>query len=364
MSRKLIIWIGSCLGLALILISFRDKPIPGITPTSRKGREGRLQLDTVPLGALASVHDGVAAGNSRGEIRSFSFTAGELAMTSYLVCSNAISAPILEYAGCYFVGDENGVFHAFQPGVGEKWSYRTGNQITGGACLSGDLIWIGSHDHTLYAFNPADGNCRHQIECGGQINATPVFDADHRHLFLGNCDGIVRRIDLQTGKVSGELDCESPIPAQPRLVDDTLYVQTHGGELIAMDTATMTVRWKQTIRSGSVSEPFVTASFAVANVTGKSFPVFDRKTGASAGTLEADEALAPIRAGDDTALYGVTVRGVLYRWKREGENWRRTRLADFQTDCRNGCFRYGNRLLVADESGGLFYYLEDTGDAS
>ena len=228
----------------------------------------------------------------------------------------------------------------------------------------GDLIWVGSHDHTLYAFDPADGTCRHQIECGGQINATPVFDAGRRHLFLGNCDGIIRRIDLQTGKVSGELDCESPIPAQPRLVDGTLYVQTHGGELIAADTASMTVRWKQAIRSGSVSEPFVTASFAVANVTGNTFPVFDRKSGAPAGTLEADEPLAPIRSGDDKALYGVTFRGVLYRWTRKEENWQRTRLTVFQTDCRNGCFRYGNRLLVADESGGLFYhYLEDTGDA-
>ena len=358
MSRKLIIWIGSALGLALILLSFKDKP--ELTGASPKKRDGQLQLDTVPLGTLATVTDGVAAGNERGEIRHFSFDGGDPVLTSYTVCSNAISAPILEVAGCYYVGDENGLFRAFQPGVGEKWSYRTGNQITGGACFNRGLIWVGSHDHTLYAFDAASGVCRHEIECGGQINATPVLDVEGRHLFLGNCDGILRRIDLASGKVDGELDFASPIPAQPLLADGTLYLQTHGGELVAIDTATFTVRWRATVRSGSVAAPFVTATYAVANVTGKELPLFDRKSGAPAGLLEAEEAMAPIRCGDDTALYGVSQRGKLYRWTRKGNAWHRTRLVDFQTDCRDGVLRFGNRLLVPDESGGLFYYLEDS----
>lgn len=363
MFRKIIIGAGALLGLALIILSFLDQDVPTESNAPKEEQSGQLQLDTAPLGALTLVADGVVAGNSRGEIRHFSFTGNEKQLTVYSVCSNTISAAVLLCGECYFVGDENGVFHAFQPGRGERWSYRTGNQITGGARLSGGLVWVGSHDHTLYAFDPRTGECRHEVECDGQINATPVIDSEQRYLFLGNCDGKLRRIEIKTGKVAGELDLESPIPAQPVLIDGLLYVQTHGGELIAVDAEGWTVRWRQSVQTGSVAAPYVTGTIAVANLTGKSFPIFDRTSGEPVGSLEADEPLAPIQAGSDSVLYGVTCRGKLYRWNREGRAWRRTLLADFQTDCRTGCVRHGNHLLIADEGGGLFYYLEGNGDA-
>ncbi len=363
MFRKIIIGAGSLLGLALIILSFLDRDIPTASDGSMVERSGQLQLDTVPLGVLTLVADGVVAGNSRGEIRHFSINGDEKPPEVYSVCSNAISAAVLFWDDSYFVGDENGVFHAFQPGTGERWSYRTGNQITGGAILSGNLIWVGSHDHTLYAFDPHSGECRHQVECGGQINATPVIDAERRYLFLGNCDGKLRRIEIRTGNVAGELDFESPIPAQPVLFDGLLYVQTHGGELIVVDTEGWTVRWRQPVQAGSIAAPFVTGTIAVANLTGKIFPIFDRKSGDSIGSLEADEPLTPIQAGSDSILYGVTCRGKLYRWNRKERIWHRTMLTDFQADCRYGCLRQGNLLLVADEGGGLFYYLEENRDA-
>lgn len=363
MFRKIVIGAGSLLGLALIILSFIDRDVPTASEGSKEERSGQLQLDTAPLGALALVADGVVAGNSRGEIRHFSINGDEKAPAVYSICSNAISAAVLLCDGSYFVGDENGVFHAFQPGSGERWSYRTGNQITGGALLSGGLVWVGSHDHTLYAFDPRNGECRHQVECGGQINATPVIDPEQRYLFLGNCDGKLRRIEIRTGNVMGELDLESPIPSQPVLAGGLVYVQTHGGELVAVDAEGWTVRWRQHVQAGSVAAPFVTGTIAVANLTGMVFPVFDRTSGKPVGSLEADEPLAPVQAGSDSVLYGVTCRGRLYRWNREGSVWHRTQLADFQTDCRTGCVRYGNRLLIADEGGGLFYYLEENRDA-
>ena len=363
MRDKIVIAAGSLLGVALVVLSFLGPDEMKPSGASKAERSGQLQLDTVPLGALAPVADGVVAGNGRGEIRHFSLDGDKAQTAVYPVCSNAISAAVLSCGGVWFAGDENGVFHAFRPGTGELWSYRTGNQITGGAVLCGDLVWVGSHDHTLYAFEPGSGACRHQIECGGQINATPVMDSARRHLFLGNCDGKLRRIEIRTGSVTGELDFESPIPAQPVLADGSLYLQTHGGELAAVDAEGWTVLWRKSVPPGSVEAPFAAGTIVVANVTGKSFPVFDRKSGAAIGSLEADEPLAPIRTGSDSVLYGVTCRGKLYRWKREGNAWQRTLLTDFRADCRHGCIRYGRWLLAADEGGGLFYYLEDDSDA-
>ena len=94
MFRKIIIGAGSLLGLALIILSFLDRDIPTASDGSMVERSGQLQLDTVPLGVLTLVADGVVAGNSRGEIRHFSINGDEKPPEVYSVCSNAISAGI------------------------------------------------------------------------------------------------------------------------------------------------------------------------------------------------------------------------------------------------------------------------------
>ena len=95
MFRKIVIGVGSFVGIALIVLSFLDRDVPTAPSGPEEERSGQLQLDTVPLGALTLVADGVVAGNGRGDIRHFSLTGDERTPAVYSVCSNAISAAVL-----------------------------------------------------------------------------------------------------------------------------------------------------------------------------------------------------------------------------------------------------------------------------
>ena len=169
---------------------------------------GVLRTDTSPLGELSVLADcTLAAGNARGEVKLF--RPGEPVRTVQ-VSEVSISAPVAEFDGVCYVGDEGGKFAAFTPDRGVLWTFKAGNQITGGAVRDSDgLVWFGSHDHSLYALD-ASGKLVYEVECDGQINGSPVFDAPY--LYLGSCDGKLRKIDIRTGEVVKALDFESYIP--------------------------------------------------------------------------------------------------------------------------------------------------------
>ena len=187
--------------------------------SEKKQVSGVLLTDTSPLGELSVLSDGktLAAGNARGEV--VFLRPGDSDQT-VSVSNISISAPVAEFDGICYVGDESGTFAAFTPDKGVLWTFRAGNQITGGAVRDSDgLVWFGSHDHSLYALD-ASGKLVHEVECNGQINGTPVFDGSF--VYLGSCDGKLRKIDIHTGEVVKSLDFESYIPETPVLSDGVM----------------------------------------------------------------------------------------------------------------------------------------------
>lgn len=341
------------LGVCYVLSVRSSEPATKPTPVF-----GRLQLDVSPLGTPVWADGAVIVGNGAGELRRFNGFKGP--PESYKLSKYRISAPVLAVGNVVYVGDENGMFWAFAPGSGIKWSYRTGNQITGGAILADSKVWVGSHDQTLYAFDPESGQLLHEVECDGQINGAPLFHAGM--LYLGNCDGNLRKIDVTTGKVVAALDFEAPIPETPAWYEGVLYILTHRGELAAVDADSFHVRYRIKLEETYLASPYPTGEYLfLTDSTGK-LHVHSRRDGARLSTLESDKKMTALQAGDDAQVFAVSKRAELYSWKREDNQWRSTLLADFQADCTQSAVLLANVLLVADDNGGLFYYRLEDGD--
>ena len=335
------------LGAACLVWYFRmsgdaDEP-------EEKQDSGVLLTDTSPLGELSVLSDGtLAAGNARGEVKFFH--PGEPVRT-VSVSDIAISAPVAEFDGVCYVGDESGTFAAFTPDKGVLWTFRSGNQITGGAVRdSGGLVWFGSHDHSLYAQDQS-GKLVHEVECGGQINGSPVFDGTF--LYLGSCDGKLRKVDIHTGEVVRELDFESYIPETPVLADGVLYVLTHGGELAAVKADDFEVMYRVATGFSFFSSPFVTARYLyLADADGR-IHAYDRATGAYETDLASPDKLNPISAGTGRGVYTTSLRGRLSFFE-EGK-WREHVLAEFPSDFKSGVIEAGHIFAVPDEYGNVFY---------
>ena len=310
---------------------------------------GTLLTGTVPLGKLTVLSNGsLAAGNSRGEV--VFLRPGQEPKTVH-VTPTSISAPVTESDGVNYVGDEGGTFAAFTPDKGVLWTFRAGNQITGGAIRDSDgLVWFGSHDQTLYALD-AEGKLVHEVACNGQINGSPVFDGSF--VYLGSCDGRLRKVDIHTGEVVQSLDFESYIPETPVLTDGVLYVLTHGGDLAAVRADDFEVLYRVATGFSFFSSPFVTERYLyLADANGR-LHVYDCSTGAYETDLASPDKLNPIGAGTGRGVYTTSLRGRLSFFE-EGK-WREHVLAEFPSDFKSGVTVSGDVLAVPDEYGNLFY---------
>ena len=356
-----------CLALVCFAMYFNLKvPLPQESPQEPALKLQMLQLDTSILGKISPLNDGCMAGNTRGELRIFPRFESDAEPIVHKVSTYAISAPVLEKDGNFYVGDENGRFWAFNPDNGVKWFYRTRNQITGRAIWCDELVLVGSHSQSLFAFEPETGELKYSVECNGEINGTPVFLESSKALIFGCCDGILRKIDIRTGEILDEIDFESMIPDTPAIRDGILYILTGDGVLAAVDSETFQIifRAKMTYSVNEdepslsptyVSSPYVTENFIFATDFHGQITVHSRKDGTQLATLEAEDKMTTLQAGDDTTVFAVSRRGKLYQWRHENDRWVPTVLANSQTDYRRSCVLFGCILLLADESGGLFY---------
>lgn len=353
--RIIILIVLFLLGIACIVWYFMLKDSPDDTEELQDS--GVLLTDTSPLGKLSVLSDRktLAAGNARGEV--VFLRPGEPVRT-VSVSQISISAPVAEFDGVCYVGDESGTFAAFTPDKGVLWTFRAGNQITGGAVRDSDgLVWFGSHDHSLYALD-ASGKLVHEVECNGQINGSPVFDGSC--MYLGSCDGKLRKIDIHTGEVVKSLDFESYIPETPVLSDGVLYILTHGGELAAVNADSFEVLYRVKTENTFFTSPFVTESDIFLTDSNGKIHAHKRADGSFIADLPSDEPLNPICTGLDRGVYTISRRGVLSLFAvpsrlREGWSWKQYVIAEFPSDFKSGVIETVGILAVPDEYGNVFY---------
>jgi len=375
MTQKAVILITALLGVACIAMYFvlKTPSQPQDLPEQRTRNFVVLQLDTSRLGTLTPLRnnsgDGFVVGNARGELRVFADLQPGATPQIYPVSKNPISAPVLVHDDVFYVGDTNGTFWAYHSGDGVKWSYKTGNQILGGAMECDGLIVVGSYSQALYAFDPETGTLQYTVECNGEINGSPLYLESQHAIIFGSCDGLLRKVDVRTGEVIAEIDFEHYIPETPALYDGVLYLLTRNldepvdaedgenqGVLAAIDAESFDVLFRVPTKDMYSSTPYATEEFLFLTTYSKGkINVHSRKDGKPLSALPTDEPMTTLQAGDDARVFAVSERGKIYQWQRESNDWHGTLLSDLQTDCKRGCVLLGNKLIIADDNGGLFY---------
>ena len=141
-----------------------------------------------------------------------------------------------------FVGDEEGTFHAIERDSGkQKWKFETGAQIVSCASFYNGQVLFGSHDNSLYCLALADGSKAWQYATEGMVNCSPAISGDYT--FITGCDSHLRVIDVRTGKQHTEMPLGTYLIASPTVIENMLYVGTHGGEVLAVDWKSQETVW-------------------------------------------------------------------------------------------------------------------------
>ncbi len=181
---------------------------------------------------------------------------------------NFYAPPTLASAEELLVGSYHHVFYSLKPGSDlPNWSFTGAkDRFIAAALVVGDVVFAPNADGRLYALDRSNGSLLWDFQTGHSLWSTPVVDGER--LYLTSMDHHIYALDVQSGReIWRTEDLGGQIVAAPTLGSNgTLYSAIFGSktddparssQLIAVDAATGSVRWKLPIVGWVWSSPLL-----------------------------------------------------------------------------------------------------------
>lgn len=122
------------------------------------------------------------------------------------------------------------------------WRARTDGKIDASPAVSDGGVYIGSHDHYVYALDAADGQIRWRTPTGGAIHATPTVSDEV--VYIGSRDHCAYALDAATGQIRWRTELGGEVDSLPAVSHGIVHTANHFGHVYALDAATGEIRWR------------------------------------------------------------------------------------------------------------------------
>lgn len=142
-------------------------------------------------------------------------------------------------------------------------------------------IFVASNSGALFAISGKDGKVLWRKDLGTRANTSLATVGND--VYVGGSDGQLYRLDGATGAMRGTYRLGRMVYGSLLAIDGTLLalVAGDGAQLIAFDTGTGKVRWRQsTAREWTTYRPLVSGSTVIAGDEGKELCAFALEDGA------------------------------------------------------------------------------------
>ncbi len=126
------------------------------------------------------------------------------------------------------------------------WSYTTGGGIPSSPAIVNGVVYVGSQDDNLYAFNATTGAKLWSYSTGGFIQSSSAVA--NGIVYVGSNDGHLYAINASTGAtVWNYRDVNgSPLVSSPVVLNNSVYIGFADGNVYAFKAATGVVLWHYT----------------------------------------------------------------------------------------------------------------------
>lgn len=153
-----------------------------------------------------------------------------------------IKSSALVADGKVIFGDEGGTLWALDVATGKKlWSFQAEGAISSSPNTAQGLVVFGAYDNFLYALK-SDGTLAWKLETGGYVHGTPAITGGK--VLSSGCDGLLRQVDLASGKQLSELQIGSYVAASPAVAGGKVFAGTFDNQVVAVDLAAPKVAWQ------------------------------------------------------------------------------------------------------------------------
>jgi eukaryotic-like serine/threonine-protein kinase len=154
--------------------------------------------------------------------------------------------------GLVYVGSGDGKLYAFEALTGvRKWvSAPTGGGIDSSPAVVNGLVYVGSQDNQLYAFDALTGKLQWTALTGDQIFSSPTV-ADGV-VYIGSEDDKLYAFDAKTGEQKWVATTGDQIWSSPTVANGLVYIGSYDHELYAFNAKTGALQWVSAPTDGRI----------------------------------------------------------------------------------------------------------------
>lgn len=192
--------------------------------------------------------------------------------------SQLMSSPAYSNGIVYFGSKDNNLY-AFDAASGTKlWTAATGDSINSSPAVSNGVVYVGSSDKNAYAFDAATGALKWKYATGDSILSSPTIS--NGILYVGSFDGKMYALDAVTGAIKWSTSTGGRIGSSPTVSNGVVYAGSYDNKLYAFDAVTGAIKWSTATGGRILSSPTVSNGVVYAGSYDNNLYAFSVATGA------------------------------------------------------------------------------------
>jgi outer membrane protein assembly factor BamB len=179
---------------------------------------------------------------------------------------DVVSSPAIAN-GIVYVGSGDGGLYAFELATGvRRWKYDAASPVSSSPAIGGGLVYAESREGSIFAVDAATGARRWRIttgkdlplpwghESGDYFLSSPAY-VDGT-IVVGAGDGGIYALDATTGRRKWRAQTEGRVRASPAVANGKVYAGSYDGRVYCYDLTNGALRWRYetqgvTLQSGS-----------------------------------------------------------------------------------------------------------------
>lgn len=199
------------------------------------------------------------------------------------------------------------------------WSFQTQDTIEGAPVIVDGVVYVGSMNEVLYAFDLATGQKKWEYK-GGPFKAAPAWK-DNK-LFIGDVFGMFHCVDAKTGKKIWTFETGAEITSGANFSDNHVLFGSHDETLYCLDI-TGKAKWQVKTDGPVNGSPAVVGGRTFLAGCDSSVHIVDIATGKELGTVDLGGQAAASAAVHGEELYVGTMTNQFHavNWKKPAIAW-------------------------------------------
>jgi len=179
------------------------------------------------------------------------------------------------------------------------WAYETGGEVHSSPAVVGNVVYIGSHDWSVYALNAYTGAKIWSHTTGSAVSSSPaVFGGI---VYVGSWDTYVYALNATTGAEVWKYKTESIVGSSPVVSNGVLYIGSGDTNVYALNASTGAKIWNYKTGGAVASSPAVSDDVVYVGSDDGNVYAIDATTGTKIWSFTVEESYIPVRSSPTVA---------------------------------------------------------------